>query len=269
MISQMPPTWTEFHAHVSRLKSIYPFYVTKAMAPYSIFRWKPNSYLAVPHSPPHGPEDQEKEGCAVDLGHESRNSTDRRARGQKLLAVCLSLVLFSTILVGAALRITGRRLHQSNHTTVASTEDDSGQLSLCGNSSAEALARGCTFDQLMWSWYPPSCPHYKNKEYLRAEEWTFYLDTEGKEVATGDMWRKAIDNEVPLWGERREHLTHCVYLFLSLGQIIREGSRFPAIMVEDEHLDHCAKKILASLRRDEDWNLLDTAVPPVEYSVSC
>ncbi|KAK1991310.1 hypothetical protein LX36DRAFT_590781, partial [Colletotrichum falcatum] len=53
-------------------------------------------------------------------------------------------------------------------------------------------------------------------------------------------------------GERREHLTHCVYIFLSLGQIIRDSTLYPPQLVAYRHLKHCANIILKSIRRDKD-----------------
>ena len=142
----------------------------------------------------------------------------------------------------------------------------------CGNSSAEAHALGCTFDQLMWAWYPPHCPHYANDEYLHAEPeqpWRFYTDPYKKTLASGEDWVSALDNKVPVWGERREHLTHCVYMYLSLGQIIRDGTRYTPRQVDYEHLEHCASLLLESLRNDTDWNQIQTKAPHVFYDQDC
>lgn len=139
----------------------------------------------------------------------------------------------------------------------------------CGNSSAEAISRGCSFDQLTWSWYPPHCPHYANEEFTRAEAWTFFLDNQGEQEATGDWWRKAMDNEVRLWGQRREHLTHCVYLMLSVAQVVRDKTPAATKMLEYKHLQHCADFMLEALRQDKDWDRIDTRVPYVDYDIEC
>lgn len=142
----------------------------------------------------------------------------------------------------------------------------------CGNSSAEALARGCSFDQLMWAWYPKHCPHYANEEYLRAEPdepWRFYIDPYKKRIASEEEWVNALDNKVPVYGERREHLTHCVYMYLSLGQIIRDGTRYTPRQVEYEHLEHCAGLLLEGLRNDTSWHQIQTKAPHVFYDQDC
>ncbi|KXX73735.1 hypothetical protein MMYC01_208496 [Madurella mycetomatis] len=142
-------------------------------------------------------------------------------------------------------------------------------VGLCGNSATEARALGCTFDQLTWSWYPPSCPHYANDEFVKAEDWKFYLDKYGQEEATSEDWERAMNNELQLYGERREHITHCVYLMLSVAQVVRDGTPHPKKLVEYGHLAHCATLMLRSLRKDKYWKSMDTLVPFVDYSVTC
>jgi hypothetical protein len=140
---------------------------------------------------------------------------------------------------------------------------------MCGNSSAEAISLGCTWDQLTWSWLPPDCPHYANEEFLQAEDWKFYTDPLGKQEAVGETWRNAMDNLVDLWGERREHLTHCVYLFLSLGQVIRDSTPHHQRLTGYEHVHHCSKIILEALRKGEDWHKMETFTGMVSYEESC
>lgn len=146
------------------------------------------------------------------------------------------------------------------------------EIGPCGNSSAEALARGCSFDQLMWAWYPRYCPHYANAEYLEAEPdqpWRFFVDPYKKTVASEQDWVNALDNRAPVYGERREHLTHCVYMFLSLGQIIRDGTRYTPRQVDYEHLEHCAGLLLDNLRESSDWYQIQTKAPHVFYDQDC
>ncbi|KAA8647076.1 uncharacterized protein ATNIH1004_005759 [Aspergillus tanneri] len=139
----------------------------------------------------------------------------------------------------------------------------------CGNSSSEAMSLGCTFDHLTWSWYPPNCPHYANDEFIHAEHWKYYFDPQGRREAVGKEFYKALDTGVDLYTERREHTSHCVFLFLSLGQIIRDATPYPPILVQYEHVLHCSEMVLKALRRDEDWHKIDTHVGNVSYDVVC
>lgn len=128
---------------------------------------------------------------------------------------------------------------------------------------------GCTFDQLTWAWYPPSCPHYANEEFINAENWVYYDDPHKKVPATSKSWTRALNNQQDLWGERREHLTHCVYVFLSLGQIIRDGTPYAPRLVRYEHLQHCAKIVLEALRESPRWHDLETLVGQTSYEEFC
>lgn len=190
---------------------------------------------------------------------------------QRILAALKFKVFISFIgllsIAATSLIILNKARTSSNHALVSNDAFETSGL--CGNSSAEAKALGCTFDQLTWSWYPPQCPHYANDEFVKAEDWKFYLDMEGKHVAAGDDWVKAMDNEIQLWGQRREHITHCVYLMLSVGQIVRDAKPYAPKLVDYGHLEHCAEIMLKSLRKDRLWNSMETRVPFVDYSVIC
>ena len=182
-------------------------------------------------------------------------------RYQKLAIVATTLIFATTIPIAFAL-----------YSMFASHSGASQAVGLCGNSSIEALARGCSFDQLMWAWYPKHCPHYANAEYLHAEPdepWRFYIDPYEKKVASEEEWLDALDNKVPVYGERREHLTHCVFMYLSLGQIIRDGTRYTPRQVDYEHLEHCAGILLEALRNDTNWYQVQTKAPAVLYDQDC
>lgn len=178
------------------------------------------------------------------------------------LKLAITVLAIWTITILVAVRAVSTRLdfYESTHSRIPFQ---------CGNSTAEALARGCSWDQLTWSWYPPHCPHYANDEFMDAEPWVYYADPYGKTAVEGDTFAQAMDNRTQLYGERREHMTHCVYLFLSLGQIVRDGTRHVERLVEYEHLHHCAKIILEVLQQDAHWHDMETSVPQVSYSQSC
>ncbi|KAK0648002.1 hypothetical protein B0T16DRAFT_407568 [Cercophora newfieldiana] len=141
----------------------------------------------------------------------------------------------------------------------------------CGNSSHEALALGCSFDQLTWSWYPPKCPHYANDEYLAAEEWAFYLDNQGQDAvsSTDPRWINVLDNKIELWGQQREHTAHCVFVFLSLAQILETGRQYASYYRRYEHMVHCSRVLLDALKMEPDRERIATFVGKVSYSQHC
>lgn len=154
----------------------------------------------------------------------------------------------------------------------------------CGTSSAQAIALNCTFDQLMWAWYPPHCPHYANDAFLTAAlddgaPWQFYLDPKKEVPAEGENWRRMLDNEVDgVYGERREHVSHCVYMFLGVGMVLKERDegregRATERAVDYEHLEHCAGVLMEALRHGADtergWWDVQTKAPKVFYDQDC
>ncbi|KAM7220126.1 hypothetical protein V8F06_004454 [Rhypophila decipiens] len=141
----------------------------------------------------------------------------------------------------------------------------------CGNTSAEALALGCSFDHLTWSFYPPHCPHYTNDRFRAAEPDPFsYYETLGspEPVDESDFFR-VIESQGGVWVEKREHLTHCVYLLLAQGQIVRDGTRHTQIIVDYEHLEHCADILLKTLRKDDEWRMRNTFSNEIHYDQDC
>jgi hypothetical protein len=190
------------------------------------------------------------------------NGTRRRRRRD--LTICLVAVSITlAIIIGIGTFRTQAAIKSSE--TPSTTNDW-----LCGNSSAEAISRGCSFDQLAWSWLPDYCPHYANEEFIEAENWKYYFDQHGEaEVGNHDALMKALDSHAQLWTQRREHATHCVFLFLSLGQIIRDGTRYTDKLTRYKHVLHCAQIILETMRDTKGWYDINTAVPDVDFDVDC
>ncbi|KAF2239438.1 hypothetical protein EV356DRAFT_562919 [Viridothelium virens] len=194
------------------------------------------------------------------LGEEhSHRSQQRRRLTIVTRSVIAALCAFSILLGVGMLAISIRK--------TTSPKNNSGRL--CGNSTAEALSLGCTFDQLMWTWFPPNCPHYANDQFVQAEKWEYYLNPYTKEKAEGENWTKALDNQIDLWGQKGEHLTHCILMFLSIGQMLRDGTPYVPIIVKYEHIDHCAGVLLEQVRKDEEWHSVGTHVPDVRYDQNC
>jgi hypothetical protein len=156
-------------------------------------------------------------------------------------------------------------------THVSSATKTNDKPHLCGNSSAEAIALGCSFDQLTWAWLPPGCLNFANDDFLKAEEkpWTYYEDPHAKVVVEKEAWNQVLDGELMIFGERREHVTHCVYVFLSLGQLIRDGTPYPPKLVEYAHIHHCATLFLDIVKKETTWNDVQTLVATVSYDQAC
>ena len=157
--------------------------------------------------------------------------------------------------------------HFSEHHT--STGQKQTPSRVCGNSSSEALALGCTFDSMSWSWLSPTCPRYASAEFAAADEWKYYIEPHDRIIASSENWTQALDNQVSLFGERREHMTHCIYTFLSLAQVVRDGTQTHPTLSSYGHIQHCAKVVLESLKRDKDWYTVDTDMGKVSFDEGC
>lgn len=144
-----------------------------------------------------------------------------------------------------------------------------GPARVCGNSADEAISLGCTFDQMTWSWLSPKCPRYASAEFLAADDWKYYVDPHNRVLASSENWTMALNNQVPLYTERREHVSHCVYTFLSLAEIIRDGTETHPRLSSYGHIKHCTMVVLESLKRDKDWYTVDADMGEVSFDEGC
>lgn len=142
---------------------------------------------------------------------------------------------------------------------------------LCGNSSAEARQKGCTFDQLNWSWLPPNCPLYANDLFIEAENpgWRYYETLEQSNLVEGNQWEEVLNGDRRVFVERREHLSHCVFRFLSIAQILRDRTPYHEKLADYRHSAHCANAVLESMRRDPEWFDVDTYSGTVSFREDC
>ena len=197
----------------------------------------------------------------------------RRSRLICAIKIGLTLLVIAITAIVVIFKFSPRELADNNVylTHISSISKTNDKPHLCGNSSAEALSLGCTFDQLTWAWLPPNCSHFANDEFLGAEKktWTYYEDPHGKTVVEQDAWSQVLDGELMIFGERREHVTHCVYIFLSLGQLIRDKTPYPPKLVEYAHIHHCAMLLLDIVKKEDTWNDVQTLVGTVSYDQAC
>lgn len=240
---------------------------------YSSLASRPQNRSGRYHMPSDGYYDDDDLKSQISAGNEALHAEPSPRKLSRLYATCAATL--STFAILLCVGLLTARARTQNHALPSATDQDShggvieGHGNLCGNSTAQALALGCSFDQLMWAWYPPGCPHYANYDYLQAGDWNFYLDWEGTQVAGPSEWPRALDNEIVLWGERREHLAHCVFMMLSVGQALRDARPISTRLMDYGHLEHCSRLLMDAIKHDPHWNDMETKAPPVNYGVSC
>lgn len=186
---------------------------------------------------------------------------DSRSNISIMAAACICAAVTLTIIVSAV-------LISSHHSRPHYGELSPPARKLCGSTAAEARAAGCTWDQLMWAWYPPNCPHYANEDFIAADDWKFFSDPWGTEI-TETEWEAGLNNERRLFSRHGEHLTHCLYFFLSVGQVVRDGTPATPKLRNYDHLNHCVKMLLPIVRDNANYSMINTKTPAVSYGEYC
>lgn len=82
-------------------------------------------------------------------------------------------------------------------------------------------------------------------------------------------WPRVWDNELTVYGQVQEHSAHCVFMFLSLGQILRDGGRVVPKQMEYEHIKHCTEMLLDMVLSQERALKIGTIAPRIEYNQTC
>ncbi|TLS29004.1 hypothetical protein PpBr36_02071 [Pyricularia pennisetigena] len=132
----------------------------------------------------------------------------------------------------------------------------------CGYTAAEAVSRGCVFEEFDMRWEHPSCiDHELADEYRRmgAEpdgSWTYMVDdhtaTEG--VPINELRRRPVNaTELSMYvgpgkvayASMRHHLTHCIFRWRKQFRAPFKGTRWPSAPGwEENHIKHCMDVIL-------------------------
>lgn len=114
----------------------------------------------------------------------------------------------------------------------------------CGNSPADALARGCKYSIVLHSWLPESCLTEEDEkdavDMYRDRTWT-YKTSDGRnltmdELAMGDYWFFGTSFD---W-----HVTHCMYVWKRLHRILLDPSQeLDSYTANYHHTSHCVEMI--------------------------
>jgi hypothetical protein len=233
--------------------------------------------------------------------NEHHNSSNTLQQRKKLVYFLVALFVVTVALIAIVAGLSSYIQHQrspkmtnhytySTHVTTPTKNNDKSHP--CGSSAVEARARKCTFNQLTWAWIPPSCPPYTESEFVSAESkpWVYWQDLERTTEVKGPAWEEMLDGERAVFSEKREHLTHCVFMSLALAQLLHSGGAYWDKLVDYEHHEHCAKMLLGEIRkghgiaenvgarkRDEEmeewgdggWESLQTFVGGANFDQDC
>lgn len=89
------------------------------------------------------------------------------------------------------------------------------------------------------------------------EDFEYFSGLKDSIVIGDENGAEAINNEIPLYTEWREHVSHQVYNFSSLAQVIRDSMKMHPSLNSHEHIRFSVEVPIESLRRDEYESTVD------------
>lgn len=170
-----------------------------------------------------------------------------------VLVVFLSAVTFGGDVVGSQLR----------HQTAMLVVDTPTSESPCGNTTAEARARGCEFDLLSYSWLPQKCLDRETsaefRDWVMSSDrrhgsWPFFTDEKLTNPVPDEDALSERTMPVFTWTTWEEHLGHCVFLGRRIQRSISGGFGVDPHQGNYEHTAHCTKEVLKGIEEDQSQN---------------
>lgn len=79
----------------------------------------------------------------------------------------------------------------------------------CGNSSTEAISRGCIFDMSVLGYVPSVCYDEELHQHFIDYGWRFFEDEEGTREVFEDRLAASAGTRDPFWVQHGFHVTHC------------------------------------------------------------
>lgn len=168
---------------------------------------------------------------------------------KRLVVVAIATIIAALALATLALEALALRL---------GTSSDGGSINHCGSNTQEALALGCKFDAINYSWQPPECFH--EQVYMRYWDLTraegalkLYADSNfTKELPQGI---ELLMHTPQVWSEHRLHVVHCLYNCELMHYALSMNKPVPEFISRLNHTMHCADTAL-----DQHYRVKDTVI---------
>lgn len=170
------------------------------------------------------------EGHAATTAHSSARRRALMRNGGLLLTLFLLVLLGLSLVANLA------------PTPESSRSSTRPKWSSCGNDSATARSRGCSFDLISFAWQTPECYDGDLVSEFAAwnGSWTYYADHNFTQI---------VDQQVALRGERKlyvkwsYHLVHCTFMWRQMHRAYERGW-IDAHLGNYHHTLHCQQMIL-------------------------
>jgi hypothetical protein len=126
------------------------------------------------------------------------------------------------------------------------------RLLTCGNTTQQALAKGCKYDILLNNWVPAPCYDKDSQdfiaEYTDDESWGAFADknmtqrlNSVQEMAESEIYYTSV----------RDHINHCAVLWKKqFWALFEEKREFDTVVASAGHTDHCAQYLMEVVGAD-------------------
>lgn len=146
--------------------------------------------------------------------------------------------------------------HSSSHHHIP--EINKIEITDCGRTVEEAIATGCKFDPMSFSWLPPACFDGDLIEhFLSVKDWRWYSEASNSSSVGFDIVQRG---EHPwLWVTREFHLYHCTYQWRKMHRAILQGRPMDAYIGNYTHTGHC-EHVLVKEGDPLGWDIVDVQI---------
>jgi hypothetical protein len=163
----------------------------------------------------------------------------QKPQGTSKLFTASTLCLTLLVVIGiVSVRLWPRSPWSPAHSTPARLH--------CGNSTAEAISRGCTFDPVTVTWLPKECPRDVVDEFLEssnAQRYRYWFDLKGEHEIIG-YDNLSMTHDHFYYTTQREHAAHCAFVMLRSYHVMRRGDRVDQMSDDPHHWHHCLMYLL-------------------------
>jgi hypothetical protein len=177
-------------------------------------------------------------------------AADTKATRWPTLRVCLLVVVVGVL--SSTVTFLAMRIPSQKQEATPSREH------CCGNSTTEALSRGCTFDPLTFQWLPANRARDMTDKFLESsgeEPWKYWMDKDGKIPIQG---YKPISKGIWYWTTNSEHMNHCAYMILRYYKATERGANIDPLTLSYGHAEHCMMLLLEAAKSWPYWNTINT-----------
>ena len=161
------------------------------------------------------------------------------------------------IIVALLVTILEQSIQLSTNSTTLPISMKLNRSSGCGTNVDEAIAHGCVFDYMNFSWQPPECyyPDLDEKYAAMMREdgpMRWWADADLTEPIPDD--RDVLKMYYQVWTERRFHYKHCLYGWDLLHFSYDNRVPLPDLMTRN-HSRHCAHVLDKAIKHDDGKEL--------------